>query len=85
MPLIFLGEKKETGLRTALQENMTKKENSEKGSTKKTVTFEGTTNRRALVKELMHDPMYVPMKEKEIAAFLQVGKEDRDELKNILL
>ena len=64
---------------------MTKKENNEKGSTKKTVTFEGTTNRRALVKELMHDPMYVPMKEKEIAAFLQVGKEDRDELKSILI
>ncbi len=33
---------------------------------------------------LMNDDLYVPMKEKELAIFLQVRPEDRDELKEVL-
>ncbi len=40
--------------------------------------------RKKIISELMEDPLYVPMKEKELAIFLQVEKEDRDELKQIL-
>ena len=40
--------------------------------------------RKKLVYELLNDPLYVPMKEKELAVFLQVAKEDREELKEVL-
>ena len=37
--------------------------------------------RKNLICELMEDALYVPMKEKELAIFLQTAKEDREELK----
>lgn len=44
-------------------------------------TFE---EHRQLILELMHDQLYVPMKEKELAIILQVEPEDRAELKSVL-
>ena len=55
--------------------------------TKKTkieTDFSFSNNRLNLVKDLINDPGYTPMKEKELAVLLQVTKEDRDELKAIL-
>ncbi len=40
--------------------------------------------RKKIIIDLVNDDMYVPMKEKELAMFLQVAKEDRDEFRNIL-
>ncbi len=40
--------------------------------------------RKKVIIDLMHDEMYVPMKEKELALFLQVAKEERDDLHNLL-
>lgn len=40
--------------------------------------------RKKMICELMEDPFYVPMKEKELAMFLQVGPEERDGLKLVL-
>jgi len=40
--------------------------------------------RKKLICELLNDEMYVPLKEKELAAFMQVAREDRDELKKVL-
>ena len=40
--------------------------------------------RKNLICELVENPLYVPMKEKELAIFLQVAKEDREELKAVL-
>lgn len=40
--------------------------------------------RKELLKALVHDPIYVPMKEKELAALLSVASEDRKELRSIL-
>ena len=40
--------------------------------------------RKQIICKLMEDSMYVPMKEKELAIFLQVKKEDRDALRQIL-
>ena len=40
--------------------------------------------RKNLICELMEDALYVPMKEKELAIFLQTAKEVREELKQIL-
>lgn len=40
--------------------------------------------RKKVICDLMEDAVYVPMKEKELAAFLQVGKEEREEFKTIL-
>ena len=40
--------------------------------------------RKKMICDLVRDPIYVPMKEKELAAFLQVAKEDREELWTIL-
>lgn len=40
--------------------------------------------RKKVICDLVNDECYVPMKEKELAMFLQVSKEDRDEFKNIL-
>lgn len=39
---------------------------------------------KKLICELVEDDLYVPMKEKELAVFLQVAKEDRGELKQVL-
>ncbi|MDE6713392.1 MAG: ribonuclease R, partial [Lachnospiraceae bacterium] len=40
--------------------------------------------RKKIICELMGDPLYVPMKEKELAMFLQVKPEERDDLKIVL-
>lgn len=40
--------------------------------------------RKKLIYDLVRDPLYVPMKEKELAIFLQAEPEDRPELKAIL-
>jgi len=40
--------------------------------------------RKKIICDLVHDPVYVPMKEKELAVFLQVAREDREELREIL-
>lgn len=40
--------------------------------------------RKEMICRLVEDDVYVPMKEKELAAFMQVAKEDRDELKEVL-
>ncbi|MGN0325420.1 MAG: ribonuclease R [Lachnospiraceae bacterium] len=41
--------------------------------------------RKKLICELFEDPLYVPMKEKELAMFLQVKPEERDDLKTVLM
>lgn len=40
--------------------------------------------RKKMICELMEDPLYVPMKEKELAVFLQVKPEDRADFKIVL-
>lgn len=40
--------------------------------------------RKKLICELLEDEMYVPLKEKELAAFMQVAREDRDEFRKVL-
>lgn len=40
--------------------------------------------RKKVICDLVNDELYVPMKEKELAMFLQVSKEDREEFKQIL-
>lgn len=40
--------------------------------------------RKELVCELVRDERYVPMKEKEMAAFMQVSKEDREDFRKVL-
>lgn len=40
--------------------------------------------RKKVICDLVADSLYVPMKEKELAMFLQVSKEDREEFKHIL-
>ena len=40
--------------------------------------------RKKVICDLANDEMYVPMKEKELAVFLQVSKEDREEFRIIL-
>lgn len=45
---------------------------------------EALEKRKKLIVELLEDEMYVPMKEKELAMFLQVSKEDRDNLRLVL-
>lgn len=46
--------------------------------------FLTSKDRKALVNELIHDDKYSPMKEKELAVFLQVERQDRNELAQIL-
>jgi ribonuclease R len=51
----------------------------------KNKTIEPSRERRkAVICDLVKDEIYVPMKEKELAAFLQVSREDREELRSIL-
>ncbi len=45
---------------------------------------ENLERRKALLCELMADEAYVPMKEKELAAFMQVPKEERAALREVL-
>ncbi len=40
--------------------------------------------RKKIICDLVNDPVYVPMKEKELAMFLQVAKEDREEFRGVL-
>lgn len=40
--------------------------------------------RKKMICDLLNDEMYVPMKEKEMAIFLQVSKKDREEFKMVL-
>ena len=40
--------------------------------------------RKKVILDLMGEDFYVPMKEKELAVMLQVKKEDRDSLNQIL-
>ena len=40
--------------------------------------------RKKVICDLVSDEVYVPMKEKELAAFLQVSREDREEFRSIL-
>ena len=40
--------------------------------------------RKKLICELLEDEMYVPLKEKEIAAFMQVAREDREAFRKVL-
>lgn len=40
--------------------------------------------RKKVICDLVNDEMYVPMKEKELAMFLQVSKEEREELREVL-
>lgn len=40
--------------------------------------------RKKVICDLVKDPIYVPMKEKELAVFLQVAREDREELRAVL-
>lgn len=40
--------------------------------------------RKKLIVELVNDEVYVPMKEKELAAFMQVSREDRDAFRQVL-
>lgn len=39
--------------------------------------------RKKVICDLVKDDFYVPMKEKELAMFLQVAKEDREEFREI--
>ena len=49
-----------------------------------TGTAENRDKRKKVICDLVKDPLYVPMKEKELAMFLQVAKEDREELRRVL-
>ena len=40
--------------------------------------------RKKLICELVAEDMYVPMKEKELAAFMQVPREEKEEFRRIL-
>lgn len=40
--------------------------------------------RKKIICDLVNDPIYVPMKEKELAMFLQVAREDREEFRGVL-
>lgn len=40
--------------------------------------------RKKVICDLVKDPLYVPMKEKELASFLQVAKDDREKLREVL-
>ena len=48
------------------------------------MTREQLEKRKNLITELLDDELYVPMKEKELAMFLQVKKTERDDLKAVL-
>ena len=43
-----------------------------------------SAERKDLICELVADDRYVPMKEKEMASFMQVSREEREEFRSIL-
>lgn len=45
---------------------------------------ESREKRKKIICDLLADKLYVPMKEKELSAFLQVAKEDKEEFKAVL-
>jgi ribonuclease R len=47
-------------------------------------TSSSRDRRKEVLLDLMKDDLYLPMKEKELAVFLQVAKKDREELRSIL-
>ncbi|MCR5234993.1 MAG: ribonuclease R [Lachnospiraceae bacterium] len=57
-----------------------KKEKNKKNSQKKDIV----KKRKKTLMALMGDPQYIPMKEKELAVLLQVGKKEREELHSVL-
>ncbi|MCM1543169.1 MAG: ribonuclease R [Blautia sp.] len=46
--------------------------------------MDNVKKRKQVICDLVNDPLYVPMKEKELAMFLQVTRENREELKAVL-
>lgn len=48
------------------------------------ISLDKSDKRKKVICDLVKDPLYVPMKEKELASFLQVAREDREELKAVL-
>lgn len=48
------------------------------------MTQEQLTERKNMLKALMEEPEYVPMKLKELAILLNVPREQREELKEVL-
>ncbi len=42
------------------------------------------SKRKKVISDLVNDPLYVPMKEKELASLLQVTRENREELREVL-
>lgn len=49
------------------------------------MTEELLKQRKEMLVQLVHDKTYVPMKLKELAMLLSVPKEQRDELKEVLV
>ena len=62
------------------RKDVMKKEKNKKNSQKKDIV----KKRKKTLMALMGDPQYVPMKEKELAVLLQVGKKEREELHSVL-
>lgn len=58
-----------------------KTDKSQKGGTD---AVENRDRRKKVICDLVKDPLYVPMKEKELTMFLQVEREDREELRRVL-
>ena len=50
----------------------------------KIMSTEKFEKRKKMILQLMQEDSYMPMKEKELAIFLQVKSEDREELKRVL-
>jgi len=48
------------------------------------INLDQLSKRKKVICDLVNDPLYVPMKEKELASFLQVTKEERGELNAVL-
>lgn len=49
-----------------------------------TDSFDKKDKRKKVITDLVNDPIYVPMKEKELAVLLQVPKEERESLRGLL-
>lgn len=83
--------KKETDKRETNKSDMEKKATgTENGSTASNdgmagiMVSEVREKRKKVICDLMEDELYVPMKEKELAVFLQVSREDREEFRELL-
>lgn len=66
------------------EEVMMEKENHRNKENYKEVSGRDAERRKKVIVDLVNDSLYVPMKEKELAMFLQVDREDREEFKRIL-